>query len=173
MSKVRNIVPRGFTRFYVLYLLSENPMTGKEIIEEATMRSEGEWKPSPGLIYPLLGRLLKDSSIEENEDGRFVMTEKGVSDLQEHRKLQEQLERQLNLVSKLGLSMFTKGKLLAEESVDRIMAVTSTIKEHVSDGSTEIQNRFNKSYRNFLIGELEKLDEEKEARDEEDSSQPK
>ena len=34
--------------------MKDQPMTGKEIIDKATLQSEGKWKPSPGLIYPLL-----------------------------------------------------------------------------------------------------------------------
>ena len=32
-------------------------MTGKEIIDKAILQSHGKWRPSPGLIYPMLGRL--------------------------------------------------------------------------------------------------------------------
>jgi DNA-binding PadR family transcriptional regulator len=35
-------------------------MSGKEIIERAILEREGIWKPSPGLIYPLLGELLDE-----------------------------------------------------------------------------------------------------------------
>ena len=68
MSKVKGSVPRGFTRFYALHLLNSKPMTGKEIIIEAEKRSDGAWSPSPGLIYPLLGRLLRDELIEEGDN---------------------------------------------------------------------------------------------------------
>lgn len=168
MSKVRSKVPRGFTRFYALHLIDEKPMTGKEIIEEATVRSEGEWRPSPGLIYPLLGRLLKDELIDENDDGKFIITEKGIEALRDHIKLQDQLEKQINLVTKLGLSMFSKGKMLAEESMDRILYITNVIKERVSDGSSDLQNRFYANYKDFLENELKKLEE---LEDEEQNSQ--
>ena len=64
----KSVVPRGFSRFYVLSLLKERPMTGKEIMEETAMRTEGAWKPSPGLVYPLLGKLLSGGCIEEVEE---------------------------------------------------------------------------------------------------------
>ena len=157
MAKVRSSIPRGFTRFYVLHLISEKPMTGKEIMIEAEKQSDGEWSPSPGLIYPLLGRLLKDELIEETADGRFTITVEGIEALSEHAKLQDQLEKQFNLVQKLGLSMFTTGKLIAEESMDKIMNLTAIVKDRVNEGSEDLQNKFNTKYRQFLLRELEKL----------------
>lgn len=160
MAKVSSNVPRGFTRFYALYLINERPMTGKKIMEEAEKRSGGEWRPSPGLIYPLLGRLLRDGLIEENDEGRFTITQKGLETLQQHSKFQSQLEKRLNLVRKLGLSMFTAGKFLAEESMDRILNVTSMMKERIAEGSAELQEKFYVNYKAFLERELEKLERE-------------
>ena len=158
MAKVKSRVPRGFTRYYALNIIREKPSTGKELIEEAERRSDGEWSPSPGLIYPLLGRLLRDGLIDDGSDGRFLITEKGVKALEDHARVQEQLERQIDLITKLGLSVYTKGKILAEESIDRITELTSIVKDRVASGSSEIQERFNESYRQFLISELEKLE---------------
>ena len=160
MSKVKSRVPRGFTRFYALYLLNERPMTGKEIIEEAKKKSEGEWNPSPGLIYPLLGRLLRDGLIEEIENGKFAITSEGLHALDQYSRLQSQIERQINLARKLGLSVFTAGKMFAEESMDRILNVTEMMKDRMSEGSRELQIKFYESYRAFLERELEKLKEQ-------------
>ena len=159
MSKVKGSVPRGFTRFYALHLINIGPMTGKEIIVEAERRSEGVWRPSPGLIYPLLGRLLKDGLIEEGKEGKFQITPAGVQALEDHSRFQSQLDRQFKLVQKLGLSMFTAGKMVAEESMDRILGVTQAMKERMSQGSSEIQERFYEKYREFLRSELSKLEE--------------
>jgi DNA-binding PadR family transcriptional regulator len=160
LAKIKSRIPRGFTRFYALYLINERPMTGMEIIDEAEKRSDGEWSPSPGLIYPLLGRLLRDGLIEERKNGKFNITPTGVRALDQYSKLQSQLEKQLNLVRRLGLSMFTVGKMLAEESMDRILSVTEMMKERMSEGSRELQEKFYASYRDFLERELEKLKEQ-------------
>ena len=136
-------------------------MTGKEIIVEAEERSEGSWRPSPGLIYPLLGRLSRDGLIEEGEGGKFNITSAGVRVLQDHSKFQKQLDRQFALVQKLGLSMFTAGKLVAEESMDRILGVTQAMKERMSQSSSELRTRFYENYREFLQNELIKIEESK------------
>ena len=75
-------------------------------------------------------------------------------------KLQEQFERQYKLVTKLGLNVLAKGKMIAEESLDRIVAFTSIIKDRVKDGSIDLQNRFDEKYYEFLMNELKKLEED-------------
>jgi hypothetical protein len=43
-SRVNSVIPRGFSRHYVLNLLKEKPMSCKEIIDYAIYESEGKWK---------------------------------------------------------------------------------------------------------------------------------
>ena len=159
MSKVKSSVPRGFTRYYTLHLINTKPMTGKQIINEATTRSEGTWTPSPGLIYPLLGRLLRDNLIQETDDGKFTITPQGTTALQNHTKYRNQLDKQINLLTKLGLTMYTTTKLAAEESMDRIQGVTHTMKQRINHSSAELQDRFYAKYKTFLLNELTKLEE--------------
>ncbi|MEW6605087.1 MAG: PadR family transcriptional regulator, partial [Thermoproteota archaeon] len=78
LSRVGSAIPRGFSRQYILSLLKEHSLTGKEIIDKATEQSGGRWKPSPGLIYPLLGRLLEEGLVTEDKDGRYTITKKGL-----------------------------------------------------------------------------------------------
>lgn len=150
-------VPRGFTRYYVLYLLSEKELTGKGIIEESINRSDGDWAPSPGLIYPLLGRLVRDGLISELDGGKFTTTDDGLDELSTHGTFQDQIESQFNLVNKLGLSMFTAGKFLTEEALDRISSVTTTVRDKVGKRSDEAQRQFEEKYEAFLLQELDKL----------------
>lgn len=161
MAKVFGKIPRGFTRFYVLHLLIDEPMTGREIIEKAEKQSEGEWKPSPGLIYPLLGRLVRGGLIGEVEEGKFAITPKGETTLAQFTTMQEHLEKQVRLARRLGLSILTAGRYIADDAMDRIIAVTSKAKEIVEGGSKELQNSFHSEYRYFLESELKRLDEKK------------
>lgn len=157
MSQSAGKVPRGFTRYYVLYLLSENELTGKDIIDESIERSEGDWSPSPGLIYPLLGRLVRDGLISELDGGKFTITRKGLNELSKKDEFQEELEGQLSLVNKLGLSMFAAGKFLADEAIDRISMVSSSTWDKLTNRSDEAQRRFEEKYERFLLEELERL----------------
>ena len=70
IQRVGSSVPRGFSRHFILETLKKKPHTGKEIIDFAIKQSEGKWKPSPGLIYPLLGRLLEEKLIQETTGGK-------------------------------------------------------------------------------------------------------
>lgn len=161
MSQSAGKVPRGFTRYYVLYLLSENELTGKDIIDESIRRSEGEWSPSPGLIYPLLGRLVRDGMISELDGGRFTITETGRFELEKKDKFQEELEGQLSLVNKLGLSMFAAGKFLTDEAMERISSISTTAWDKLTNRSEGAQRRFEEKYEQFLLEELERLKQKK------------
>ena len=158
MKSVMGVMPRGFTRIYVLRLLKEKPMTGKEIIEESERHSGGEWRPSPGLIYPLLGRLVREGLIEEVEGGRFAITPKGERALEQYLPLQDQLWRQIRLVTRLGLSAITTGKLLAEEALNRLMLLAEVVHDIVKESSRGSRRNLYARYREFLEKELQRLE---------------
>ena len=161
MSQSAGKVPRGFTRYYVLYLLSENEFTGKDIINESIRRSEGDWAPSPGLIYPLLGRLVRDGMIAELDGGKFTITDLGHKELEKKDDFQEELEGQLSLVNKLGLSMFAAGKFIADEAIDRISSISTTAWDKLTNRSDGTQRLFEEKYEQFLLEELERLKQKK------------
>ena len=131
-------------------------MTGKEIIEEAELRSEGDWTPSPGLIYPLLNRLLRDKMIIEVDSG-FKITEEGLKILHQYNRMQDQFDRQFQLINKLGISVYTAGKFLAEETIDRITSLNMSLRERLNRKSVDVQEKFDEMYEEFLLSELERL----------------
>lgn len=76
----RHRARRGAVGRAVLTLLAERPMHGYELITELEERSDGRWRPSPGAIYPALGRLEDHGLITSSEvDGkrRFALTDAG------------------------------------------------------------------------------------------------
>jgi len=171
VRSVMGMMPRGFTRIYVLRLLKERPMTGKEIIEESEKRSGGEWRPSPGLIYPLLGRLVREGLIEEVEGGRFAITPKGERALEQYLPLQDQLWRQIRLVTRLGLSAITTGKLLAEEALNRLMLLSEVVHDIVRESSKGIRRNLYDRYKEFLKSELQRLESMERAEEVEEKSE--
>jgi DNA-binding PadR family transcriptional regulator len=66
-------VGRGDVRAAILALLAEEPMHGYQIITELTERSEGQWRPSPGSVYPTL-QALEDQGLvtADKTEGRRV-----------------------------------------------------------------------------------------------------
>lgn len=70
----------------VLMLLSEQSLHGYQIIKELEERSKGFYKPSPGMIYPLLAYLEESELAEVTMDGskkEFSLTKKGKEEISE------------------------------------------------------------------------------------------
>ncbi|MGC2598911.1 MAG: PadR family transcriptional regulator [Nitrososphaeraceae archaeon] len=151
-SRVGSSVPRGFSRHYVLGLLKEQPMTGKEIMDRAIYDSDGKWRPSPGLIYPMLGRLLEDGLIDEVENGRYRTTTSGEDTAADMKSLHNIVQKQLDVMLRVG----NVGKFMAFDLIDRVSAIGSAISSNL-DRMTEQEKE---KYKEFLLAELAKLDEQ-------------
>ncbi len=67
----------GGLKSWVLYMLGERPMNGAEIMDNMESMSYGAWRPSPGSIYPLLGKMVEERLIVKREDGRYVLASEG------------------------------------------------------------------------------------------------
>ncbi|MGI0021117.1 MAG: PadR family transcriptional regulator [Nitrososphaera sp.] len=152
LARVGSAIPRGFSRHYILTLLKEKPMTGKEIIDKATAQTEGRWKPSPGLIYPLLGRLLDDGLVVEDDNSRYSITKKGLSIIGDLETLNGVVQKQLDVMLRVG----TIGKALATDLIDRVITIGTAISSNPDAISREDRSK----YRQFLQSELKKLDEQ-------------
>ena len=87
------MVPKGFIRYHVLQALSEQPMSGSELMLQIEKHTGGNWKPSPGSIYPLLSWLQDNAFIKElpTENGlkRYEITPSGKELLEEQVKIRE------------------------------------------------------------------------------------
>jgi DNA-binding PadR family transcriptional regulator len=151
-SRVGSVIPRGFSRHYVLGLLKEQELTGKEIIDRAIYQSEGKWKPSPGLIYPMLGRLLEEGLIDETENGRYRITSKGVDIAGDLESVHKILQKQIDVMLRVG----SVGKFMAKDLLDRVFTIGSTLSSNL-DRMTEQERE---KYREFLLTELRKMDEQ-------------
>lgn len=145
-----SVVTRGFSRYYVLSLLRERVMTGKDIMNETAKRTVGAWKPSPGLVYPLLGKLASEGLIEEVEGG-YKTTAKGETILEEYAKAQGELEKQFRPLLRLALF----GRFMARDFVDRLEGLFKMLREDISKLGAEERSR----YKAFLQAELRRLEE--------------
>jgi DNA-binding PadR family transcriptional regulator len=87
------MVPKGFLRFHVLEALNQKAMSGSELMDEIHKHTGGNWKPSPGSIYPLLAWLQDNSFVKElpTENGfkRYELTQSGKEFLEEQTKIRE------------------------------------------------------------------------------------
>lgn len=76
----RHRARRGAVTMAIFTLLNERPMHGYELITELEQRSGGRWKPSPGAVYPALGKLEHGGLVtSKEEDGKrlYELTEEG------------------------------------------------------------------------------------------------
>ena len=83
----RSKARRGDVRAALLALIAEEPRNGYQLIQEIAERSDGEWRPSPGAVYPALQQLTDEGLIEaEEHDGRrtFRLSETGRTYVNEH-----------------------------------------------------------------------------------------
>lgn len=154
LSRVGSAIPRGFSRQYILTLLKVQPMTGKEIIDKATIQSDGKWKPSPGLIYPLLGRLLDEGLVIEDKDGRYAITRKGLEITSDLESFGNVLQKQFDVMLRVG----NLGKFMAMDLIDRLTTIGSTLSSNLTSMTQEERDK----YRDFLQNELKKLEEQQD-----------
>jgi len=149
-QRVGSSIPRGYSRYFVLELLKKKPHTGKQIIDYAVEQSQGIWKPSPGLIYPLLGRLLDEGLIEETKDGKYQITRKGKVTSQDVDKINDIVKRQLDVLFRVS----NIGRFVAMDVLEKIFTMGSVLSSNV-ENMTEQEI---KKYKKFLESELKKIE---------------
>jgi len=155
-QRVGSSIPRGFSRYFILELLKKNPHTGKEIIDAGVKQSEGIWKPSPGLIYPLLGRLLDEGLIEEAKSGKYQITRKGRSTADDLDSINDIVKKQLDVLFRLG----NVGRFVAMDVLERISVMGTILSSNVSNMTKEETSK----YKKFLESELKKMEKRTEKR---------
>ena len=150
LNKVGSAIPRGFSRYFLLEALKEKSLTGKQIIDLASEKTGGRWSPSPGLIYPLIGRLLDEGLIEEVSDGKYKISKKGKTTLGELDSFNDYVKKQLDVVFRLA----NIGEFLASDMIERVTTLGNLLSSNVG----KMTSQETEKYRKFLKSELEKLE---------------
>ena len=150
VQRVGSSVPRGFSRFYILDMLKKKQYTGKELIDVAVKQSDGKWKPSPGLIYPLLGRLLDEKLIQETTGGMYKITKKGSATTDDLETINNIVKNQLDVLFRIG----NVSRFVILDMIERVSAIGSTLSENVEQMTKEEVQK----YKKFLKSELEKME---------------
>jgi DNA-binding PadR family transcriptional regulator len=148
-QRVGSSIPRGFSRYFVLELLKEKTYTGKEIIDYAVEQSNGIWKPSPGLIYPLLGRLLDENLIQETKNGKYQLTKEGEETAKDVDKMNDIIKNQLEVLFRLG----NVGRFVALDILEKISSMGSILSSNITNMTDEETQK----YKEFLQSELDKM----------------
>lgn len=68
-------MPRGDVRTAVLLLLADEPMHGYQLMQAVADRTGGQWRPSPGAVYPTINQLEDEGLVTVTADaGRKLVT---------------------------------------------------------------------------------------------------
>jgi len=79
-------VRRGDVRAAILDVLAVEPLNGYQVIQQIAERTGGQWKPSPGSVYPTISQLEDEGLIVgDDERGRTLrLTPAGEAYVSEH-----------------------------------------------------------------------------------------
>ena len=151
LKRVESSVPRGFSRYYILELLQKQPHTGKQIIDTAVKQSDGKWNPSPGLIYPLLGRLLDEKLIEETQNGKYKISKTGKETLEDIGTFNNVVKKQLDVIFRIG----NIGRFVAMDVLERVTILGNLLSSNVEKMTKQETDK----YKKFLESELNKIND--------------
>ena len=89
----------GELRLVILAILTHNPSHGYELIKEIESMTQGNYTPSPGVIYPTLDYLQDQTFItiidEENGRKKIAITAAGQRWLDENQDLLQQIQERI------------------------------------------------------------------------------
>jgi Predicted transcriptional regulators len=153
VSKGRKFGPQRIFKIFHFRIVKRKTYTGKEIIDYAIEQSNGIWKPSPGLIYPLLGRLLDEKLIEESKDGKYQLTAEGLETAQDVDKINDIVKKQLEVLFRLG----SVGRFVVLDLLEKISSMGSILSSNITNMTEEETQK----YKKFLQDELNKMNETK------------
>lgn len=78
------VFSHGDLRLYLLFLLSEEPRHGYDIMQALSDRTGGTYTPSAGTVYPRLAKLEEEGLVTKTVDGRktiYEITDAGRAEL--------------------------------------------------------------------------------------------
>jgi len=133
----------GDLRYVVLALIADEPRHGYDLIKDLEERTGGAYRPSPGVIYPLLAMLEDEGLIAQAqaEGGRklFSITEDGKAALEQNRagveamfgRMAEASEgsrmarpRMARAIANFHMALGQRTRRdLSEEQLDRLIAI--------------------------------------------------
>lgn len=159
-------LPRGLLRFLVLNILRDKPMSGTEIVEKIENQTEGNWKPSPGSIYPLLAWLSKKGFTKElpkDQDGkkRYCFTKSGNEFLKEQLKVANDFQNKIEFLAPLlvrGLPIGINQEKFKEtkDAGSQLMKLFMKIRHKMDQLSKEDINEITTSLKSCSI-QIEKI----------------
>ena len=127
-------------------------MSGKELVDKAVAEGGGVWKVSPGVIYPILGRLIEEGLIDQMDDGRYKIMMKGLETIKDIESVQNIFQKQFELLLRLG----NTGRFITLDLLDRISNLAPALASNFDKMTEQERNR----YKHFLRTELRKVNQQ-------------
>jgi DNA-binding PadR family transcriptional regulator len=122
---------RGEVRYLILDALKDEARHGYEIIRTIESRSGGEYRPSPGTVYPTLQMLEEMGHIQQvkgKERKAYELTEGGKAELEAHREeVEEAYER-------LRSSLFSSDVIEMHEMWEKIHSLFRSVRSSFRRG---------------------------------------
>lgn len=122
-------IPRGLLKHLILHLLKSENLTGAAIGRILEEKSDHEWKPSPGSIYPALSGLEEHGLVEKmDKRGRrkpYTITEKGQEFVEKLAKRHKIMSENIRIGFKMSLSLM--------KPADRLTFLLRRM-DHIIDG---------------------------------------
>jgi DNA-binding PadR family transcriptional regulator len=134
------MVPKGFLRYHVLSALNDKPMSGSELMEEISKNTGGNWKPSPGSIYPMLSWLQDNQYIKELplENGlkRYEITQTGKEQFEEENKAREKFREDAGFMAFSFFNHSQNSQVPKEKAMQYRLALKRVMVATLSTGKT-------------------------------------
>jgi len=143
LDRMSSIIPRGFSRHYILTSLRECPMSGKELVDKAV--AEGVWKASPGVIYPILGRLIEEGLIDQRYEGRYKIMMKGLEMIKDIESVQNIFQKQIEVLLRLG----NTGRFITLDLLDRVSNIGPALASNFDKRTEQERNRYKRLLRSY------------------------
>jgi DNA-binding PadR family transcriptional regulator len=118
-------------------------MSGSELMDEIHKHTGGNWKPSPGSIYPLLAWLQDNSFVKElpTENGfkRYELTPSGKEFLEEQTKIREKFQTDASFMTNPFFDRFFS-KIPEEKTIQIRTSMKALLFSSVKLGKTLREN---------------------------------
>jgi len=113
---VGQVFTKGLLPLYILYILSLGPTNGNEISHKIGEKTNGNWIPSTGGIYPLLKKFEKNNLVIGKWDDEkkkiqkiYTLTEEGTKEFESKKKLlKEKIEEALEVFKIIYNDLYNK-----------------------------------------------------------------
>jgi len=145
---------RGLLTVYILHSLNKKPKSGYGLLAEIKEKTQGNWTPSKGTIYPLLKHLeeenlIKTKSVDRRAKHIFEITSEGKKSLKDIKKHGKKMEEKFVQSRKLMAEVMGRNDTDIADKLFEIKDIICSIKESERNEAIKILDN--------CLGKLKKI----------------